>query len=91
MSGISGREHIRFSKQEQQQKNSEIFEELQKHDLGRKPTIMGVDSAKNLKHKQYAKKQEFKIDFDDKSLVNGIILSEVLGKPRFLRRGRGRI
>ena len=29
-----------------------------------------------------------KLDFSSESLMNGIILAEVLGKPKYLRKGR---
>lgn len=31
---------------------------------------------------------EFKLSLDDQSLLNGFVLSEILGKPKYLRRGR---
>ncbi len=86
MSKISGREHIRFSNKKQQQKNIDIYNELHKHDVSQKPPVAKRNAIQTSKSKQ-----GLNISFDRESLVNGIILSEILGKPKFLRRGRGGI
>lgn len=38
--------------------------------------------------KANSNKTGFQLDFSDESLLNGIILSEILGKPKYLRKGR---
>lgn len=40
------------------------------------------------KKKASSNKTDFQLDFSEKSLLNGIILSEILGKPKCLRKGR---
>ncbi len=39
-------------------------------------------------HESCADDTDFRLDFTDKNLLNGIILTEVLGKPKYFRKGR---
>ncbi len=48
-----------------------------------------VSQARNSgKNKSSQSRAGFSLDFSGQSLVNGFILSEVLGRPKYLRKGR---
>lgn len=47
-----------------------------------------AQSSDSGRKKANSNKTGFQLDFSDESLLNGIILSEILGKPKYLRKGR---
>ena len=55
---------------------------------GRAEVPAGTKVSDNNKHESCAAESGFKLDFSNKSLLNGIILAEVLGKPKYFRKGR---
>ena len=48
----------------------------------------GIQAPKKHKQKSLRNDTGFRLDFTDKSLLNGIIMAEVLGKPKYLKKGR---
>lgn len=55
-----------------------------------RPDVVGRSSLSTLRDKkgESRKSKAFKLDFTGESLLNGIILAEVLGKPKCLKRSR---
>lgn len=48
----------------------------------------GAQASGSGRKKANSDKTGFRLDFSEKGLLNGIIMSEILGKPKFLRKGR---
>jgi len=81
MNRIDGREHIRFSNQKQQ-KNNKLYQELHERKESPKQPAANINAIRTGKEEQ-----GLNISLDRENLINGIILSEILGRPKAFRRG----
>ena len=62
---------------------------FQENGLAVKQDVLSREQMKNqYNHETNSNKAGFKLDLTGDGLLNGIILSEVLGKPKYLRKGR---
>lgn len=48
----------------------------------------GTRVTGQIKHEACPTDSEFKLDFTGKGLLNGIVMAEVLGRPKYFRKGR---
>lgn len=55
---------------------------------GKSDVSAGTQVPEHNKHESCPTDSGFRLDFTNEGLLNGIILAEVLGKPKYFRKGR---